>query len=148
MSAYCECPSGEVKVAIIEEEAPLLTTTVYHPNLRFVSKCLCLEMTVYTVFAVMFTDIFAFLNVLWLSLLFRNMESSEQIGAVVSFEYITLFLRVVVNGFITYHVVAAHAMTFLFSVILYLPIFVKMLSLYSLLTLRYEDDIYLSYVPE
>ena len=144
MSAYCECPSGDLKVAIVEEEEPSQEELVYPIGIGSVRFVLCLEMGTYYLYIFAFTDITAIISLIWLTMLYRNLNCREQIHSLITYEYITIFLRTIVNIAIVYQVTTAHAMNLLFGIVLAIPTLIKMCALVCLHRLRFREELYIN----
>jgi hypothetical protein len=147
---YCECPAGEISVAIVPESVtetePLPVVDMMISNsIQFdrARMCMLVEFMTYVCHVYLFDVFFNLLNMIWLVFTLTSFVDYSDVQRVLTYEYVSSVITSMLCGFITYHIIrvgGAHPIVF---VILYLPFVFKGLSVYSLLKIK--PPIYVDY---
>jgi hypothetical protein len=136
---YCECPSGEVKVAI----ADTLEFEVEDPFKRRVSIFITLDLIAQVVMVILLNDIISMFYSIFL-IYFKSEvehESLDGLKLCLTLEYIFTVLHTLGAGYITYYMIHEHDFVYQLMPFIYIPLFTKFGILYcgsELKFLKYE----------
>ena len=139
---YCECPSGDVKVAIAD--------TTYEPELeiedpfkRRVSIFITLDLIAHVVMVIILNDIISMFYALFM-VYFKSeieYESRDGVRACLALEYVFTVLHTLGAGYMTYYMIHVHDFVYQIMPFIYVPLFTKFGILYcgsELKFLKYE----------
>lgn len=136
---YCECPSGDVKVAIVD--TPVIE--LEDPFKRRVSIFITLDLITHVVMMIMLNDIISVFYSFFMIYFKSEIEHESRDGTRVclALEYIFTVLHTLGAGYITYYMIHEHDFVYQLIPFIYIPLFTKFGILYcssELKFLKYE----------
>ena len=130
---YCECPSGDVKVAIADSKyEPEPEFEVEDPFKRRVSIFITLDMLAHIVIMIILNDIISVFYALFMVYFKSEVEheSRDDVRFCLALEYVFTVLHTLGAVYTTYYMIMSHDFIYQVMPFIYVPLFTKFGILY------------------
>lgn len=138
---YCECPSGDVKVAIADNQSES-EIEIVDPYKRRLAFFVYLDLLTHVSLILLLNDIVSIFYAFFL-IYFRSEiehDSRDNVRFCLALEYVFTVMNTLNTGYITYYMITSHDFIYQVMPFIYVPLFTKFGILYCGSELKFLKD--------
>lgn len=136
---YCECPAGDVKVAIADNHCEIEIVDPYKRRLAFF---VYLDLLTHVSLILLLNDIVSIFYAFFLIYFSSEVEhdSRDNVRFCLVLEYVFMVMNMLNTGYITYYMIKSHDFIYQIMPFIYVPLFTKFGILYCGSELKFLKD--------